>query len=275
MLGKVGNLLLMGLLPIALTAPLAVSEVDFWFYSVREEISIAGSLAALHESGDILLFTVILCLSVLGPYLRLILMTAAAFSSPEMALRIRPALELVGRFSLIDVIIISLLVISFRVPEFKLQWGFYLVLWLWVLDMLASWSIWNRLSREAALAQRVRRDAPKAERARPPVAIADARPASPVAAIEAARARRAQNGARRREAEGRRDERKVAPSEAAEETPPPRIAGIERGEGIAGRAAAWTGEVTDRALGAAADAPRAFGRLRGAFSRPDRSSEPD
>lgn len=149
MLGRFANIVLMALLPVALTAPLAVSEVSFWFYSVREEISIIGSLIALHESGDMMLFYLILALSVLGPYLRLFLMTYAAFSSAAIALRVKPVLELVGRFSLIDIIIISLLVISFRVPEFKLQWGFYLVLMLWVVDMIASWSIWRRVQLEA------------------------------------------------------------------------------------------------------------------------------
>ena len=153
MLGRLANIVLMGLLPIGLTAPLAVSEIDFFFYSVKEEISVIGSLTALYESDDLLLFYLILCLSVIGPYLRLLLMTYAAFSSSAVALRIRPVLELVGRFSLIDIIIISLLVISFRVPEFKLQWGFYLMLSLWLMDMLASWSVWNRIRREDRLQQ--------------------------------------------------------------------------------------------------------------------------
>ncbi|MEL6979730.1 MAG: paraquat-inducible protein A [Pseudomonadota bacterium] len=149
MLGKLASLSLLGLLPVAIAAPLAVSEVSFLFvYEMREEISIYGSLIALYESGDMLLFSIILVLSVVGPYLRLLLMAFAAFARSSLALRMKPALDLVGRFSLIDVIIISLLVISFRVPEFKLQWGFYFVLCLWVLDMLASFSIWRRLRRE-------------------------------------------------------------------------------------------------------------------------------
>lgn len=149
MLGRLANVVLMALLPIALTAPLAVTEVTFFYLPIStEQISIVGSLIALYENGDMLLFYLILCLSVVGPYLRLLLMTYAAFASPAIAVRIKPALELVGRFSLIDIIIISMLVISFRVPEFKLQWGFYLVLGLWVMDMIASWSIWNRIRLE-------------------------------------------------------------------------------------------------------------------------------
>lgn len=166
MLGKLAVLSLLALLPVAIAAPLAVSEVSILiFYNNREEISIYGSLIALYESGDMLLFGIILVLSVVGPYVRLLLMTFAAFARSSLALRLKPALDLVGRFSLIDVIIISLLVISFRVPAFTLQWGFYFVLGLWVLDMLASFSIWRRLRREERLAAAAELAALKAEAA--------------------------------------------------------------------------------------------------------------
>ena len=306
-LGKFGNIVLMGLLPIALTAPLAVSEVEFWFYSHREEISISGSLAALHKSGDMLLFYVILCLSVVGPYLRLSLMTYAAFSSAAAAMRIRPLLELVGRFSLIDVIIISLLVISFRVPEFKLQWGFYLVLGLWVLDMLSSWAIWTRLTLDAERARRVRDDWPETEPARPARAAPSRRSrdgAAPKPAAAQAPPRRRRKKAEDPAPTGAPQPRQIAGVSAAEVGPgdkkrprlartkkkseepaptnapaptdaPAQIAGVESVDGASGRAAALASEVTDRMLDAAGAAPRAFERLRAAFARPDRSSEND
>ena len=247
LIGRLGNIVLMGLLPIALMAPLAQSEVDLWLYVRREEISIAGSLSALHESGDMLLFYLILCLSVIGPYLRLLMMTYTAFSAPAAAMRMRPLLELVGRFSLIDVIIISLLVISFRVPEFKLQWGFYLVLSLWVLDMLASWSIWNLLRRDAERELRARGDWEEMEPDRPPLRLPDQRAPSPAPVRYRGRG----------------------------EIEPP-----ADGDGtLADRAAAWAAaaayKATDGVMSVFASARPGFAPRREASWRPDRSSEPD
>ena len=169
-------------------------------------------------------------------------MTYTAFSGPVAAMRMRPMLELVGRFSLIDVIIISLLVISFRVPEFKLQWGFYLVLSLWVLDMLASWSIWNWLQKDAERELRAEADWREMEPERAPLRIEDRRAPVPARSVY-------------RQGRGEEDET------------------------FADRAAVAAAIVAYRATAAlmsvVAASRQAFGSPPGASARPDRSSERD
>lgn len=137
MLPKIVNLALIGLYPVAWTAPLAQAEI-LWFWDV-DEISIFSGIQRLYEK-DLFLCIVVTLFAVVAPYVKTLALAFAQFSTAKTADRMMPLIEVMGRLSMADIFLIAFYVVLYRgVAEVQIAWGLYLFTGL----VLASlWSAW-------------------------------------------------------------------------------------------------------------------------------------
>ena len=138
MLPKIVNLALIGLFPLAWTAPLARAEV-LWFWDT-DEVSIFSGIQLLYEK-DIFLCAVVALFAVVAPYVKTLTLVYAQFSDHETADRVMPAIEFFGRLSMIDVFLVAFYVVLYRgIADVQIAWGLYLFTGLVLASMWAAWA---------------------------------------------------------------------------------------------------------------------------------------
>lgn len=138
MVAKLVNLALIGLFPLAWTAPLARAEV-LWFWDT-DEVSIFSGVLELYEK-DFFLCVVVVLFAIVAPYLKTLTLVYAQFSDSETADRVMPAIELLGRLSMIDVFLIAFYIVLYRgIADVQIAWGLYLFTALVLASMWAAWA---------------------------------------------------------------------------------------------------------------------------------------
>lgn len=137
MLAKLVNLALLGLFPLAWTAPLARAEV-LWFWGT-DEVSIFSGIIRLYDK-DLFLCIVVAVFAVVAPYLKTLALAFVQFSDEEAGDQIMPAIELLGRFSMIDVFLVAFYVVLYRgIADVQIAWGLYLFTGLVLASLWASY----------------------------------------------------------------------------------------------------------------------------------------
>ena len=156
MLPRLVNLALLGLFPLAWTAPLAQADV-LWWWNV-ETISILSGIQQLYEK-DLFLCIVVTVFAVIAPYLKTLALVYAQFSDSETADRIMPAIEVLGRLSMTDVFLVAFYVLLYRgFADVTIAWGLYLFT---ALVLASMWSAWMTRRERFAYVPRRQRDAAK------------------------------------------------------------------------------------------------------------------
>lgn len=138
MLPKLVNLALIGLFPIAWTAPLAQAEVAWLF--TTDEVTVFSAIAELYRK-DLFLCVVVTLFAVVAPYLKTVALVYAQFSDTRTALGMLPAIEFLSRLAMIDVFLVAFYVILYRgVADVQTDWGLYLFTGLVLCSIWASWA---------------------------------------------------------------------------------------------------------------------------------------
>ncbi|MEM9726674.1 MAG: paraquat-inducible protein A [Pseudomonadota bacterium] len=138
MLPKLVNLSLIGLFPLAWTAPLARAEV-LWFWDA-DEVTILSGIQRLYEK-DIFLCVVVALFAVVAPYVKTLTLAYAHFSSVEAAAKVMPAVEIMGRLSMVDVFLVAFYVVLYRgFADVQVAWGLYLFTGLVIASLWAAWA---------------------------------------------------------------------------------------------------------------------------------------
>lgn len=137
MLARLVNLALLGLFPLAWTAPLAKADV-LWWWNV-ETISILSGIQRLYEK-DFFLCVVVTLFAVIAPYLKTLALVYAQFSDNETADRMMPAIEVLGKLSMTDVFLVAFYVLLYRgFADVQTAWGLYLFTGLVLASMWSAW----------------------------------------------------------------------------------------------------------------------------------------
>ena len=124
MLAKLVNLALLGLFPLAWTAPLARAEV-LWFWGT-DEVSIFSGILKLYEK-DVFLCVVVAVFAVVAPYLKTLTLVYVQFSDDEASDKVMPVIEFLGRLSMTDIFLVAFYVVLYRgIAEVSIAWGLYL-----------------------------------------------------------------------------------------------------------------------------------------------------
>lgn len=138
MIAKFVNLALLGLWPLAWTAPLASTEVA-WLFTV-EEVSILSAVQQLWEI-DWILAVAIALFAVVIPYLKTLALVFVQFSPERDARIVLPALEVLARLSMADVFLIALSILVYRgIGAVQVEWGLYLFTGLVLVAIWAGWA---------------------------------------------------------------------------------------------------------------------------------------
>lgn len=155
MLPRLVNLALLGLFPLAWTAPLAQAEV-LWFWGA-DEVSVISGIRQLYEK-DFFLCMVVLIFAVIAPYMKTVALAYAQFSESEAGRRMMPAIEVLGRLSMTDVFLLAFYITLYRgVADIQIGWGLYLFTGLVLLSIWASWATRRQFRRlDAVAAERAR-----------------------------------------------------------------------------------------------------------------------
>lgn len=138
MLARMVNLALLGLFPLAWTAPLARAEL-LWFWDA-DEVTILSGIQRLYEK-DVLLCVVVALFAVVAPYLKTLALVYAQFSDTEAAYRIMPTIEFLGRLSMADIFLVAFYVVLYRgFADVQIAWGLYLFTALVLASLWASYA---------------------------------------------------------------------------------------------------------------------------------------
>ncbi len=120
----------MALLAAGLTLPFFTVER---FFLLEDEVSVVRSMFLLFEDGDYLLLTILFVFTIVFPFVKLILSVKLWYFTrigPEEPGRALGWLESASRWSMLDVFVVALLVISIKtslVAEIVVHMGLYLV----------------------------------------------------------------------------------------------------------------------------------------------------
>lgn len=136
---NIASLLTLILFVSSLFAPLFTLET-FYFFS--NTVSLVSALISLVEKGHILLFLIIFIFSILFPLFKLSLMLYI-WNSPagETVQRLLKLIHHLGKWSMLDVFVVALLVVSIKLDqmaEMQIHYGLYLFLSAVVFSMLIS-----------------------------------------------------------------------------------------------------------------------------------------
>ncbi len=141
MAAKLATLALLGLFPLAWTAPLARAEVPWLFY--EEDISILSGVAQLYET-DLFLAVVVALFAIAAPYLKTVTLLYIQFSDREGAAQALPLVEILGRLSMVDVFLIAIYVVAVKgVESVEIRWGLYLFTGLVLVSIWAGYATWR------------------------------------------------------------------------------------------------------------------------------------
>lgn len=139
---KFANLALLGLFPVAWTAPLASVEIAWLFQTTP--ITVASGVVELYET-DAALSILVALLAIAIPYVKTLLLVYAQFSDTDTARAVLPLLEALARLSMTDVFLIAFYIIAYRgVGELQVEWGLYLFTALVLISIWASWETKRR-----------------------------------------------------------------------------------------------------------------------------------
>jgi uncharacterized paraquat-inducible protein A len=130
--------------------PLLTTRISFF---IRNDISLAQAAADLYRI-DKFLFTVVVLLGIAAPAIKMIAMTAAwYFADLKRAPRYSKWLVLLGRLSMLDVMLLAILIVAFKgigVGSVEIKPGFYLYVALVVGFLLLSLVMEHLLERLSA-----------------------------------------------------------------------------------------------------------------------------
>lgn len=143
------------LFAVGLFAPLFTVEKLLIF---TDTVSIASSLVQLVQQGYVLLFVLVLAFTVCLPTCKLVLLARVHWSRCEAAARWLPWVERVAKWSMLDVFVVAVLVLSIKldyIAEIRLQIGLYA----FAASVLLSLWIAARLRRRLPTPASVPRDA--------------------------------------------------------------------------------------------------------------------
>ena len=114
------------------------------FILLNETVSIYSGLVSLLHQGEYILFLVVFIFSVIFPISKLTLLFLSRYSKAIKMGKILPLLEILSKWSMLDVFIVALLVIAVKsnfIIRIKVHTGIYIFAVSIILSMIASYRL--------------------------------------------------------------------------------------------------------------------------------------